>query len=925
MNNSYQSVVPIPTGYFLETDAGFLSVYIPEERTNLMRNPTLAKDYKTGQVKGTKVITFTQRIKDGPFGLDYPRFTGNTIGNFALVLPIVVTNSTVKGPLTFSIWARSPGSNIQFQARVVGKDNVSNANLSYPSGVINLTNDFAQYSFTFTSPNGIYGIEVEVYVTSGQQIDIAGIQLEQGSYATSFIHGYNGEGYSWNGQPFNASSTRSADVICGGRKINLRDLGFRITNVEGLGIPDNFDINRQPKAFGLGSIFTCRSIDDREITIEGVIYSCSLKDLLNTRNKLGYALFDKNKMRCFEWQPRDCLNTEECVQFTGLLDSGMTFGFNSHHGEELEISLINTEIALKACEPTCTDVTTTQTTYTNRVISFNENGVFTNIPQIKLNGSESGIITQSMTYSSYTKHLYATISYTFGGGATQYFIVEFDGLEWFPIISSNSIFNTIYCYGNALCAGSTGNPTISGVNGNGWTGTSAGPLIFGWLDSKKIVNMNALSFIHSSGFPNVTSFVSDGGDYIFFGGKFAANGGFEANLGMLNIKASGSPGREPHGISGYATGSGGILCLLYVQEKGELWMGGDFSNGSLLNPTVAQCIMGYSFPRATQVNKLTGGASQFYQYPQNLTGTGGFLSIGTVYALEYYKGRVMIGGDFDDWYMSSVNYPGYYRCGSFAYVDDDGAIRPVTDGWGFRGDGMPGGPIVLDMTVCDGILHITGKFSHYCIVNKQFGTQTGLVSALGAADYVAVSYGESGAMTKAPGSYKRSAASYGELSGVNCTDSIDYSLVYFINAFQGAGSFSYPEAQLVTICNNHLEVYPRLYVRGPGTIRKVQNLTNNSATYVDYVFSVTDNANGVLSTEEILEFDFSQNPTKLTSSSFGDLSSKILPASSPIYLNPGENQIMIHFDSGSPNANTTAWMCWQNSALSAEAIQGDCL
>lgn len=917
---NYQQIVSIPSGYYLEQkEIGFLSVIIPEKRTNYVLNPVLVSDIGSNvnilKNVGASSVSVT-RINGGPFWTDYPRFTVVTNS----LIAAIVSPTNKKGTMVASVWAKTI-SNASFKIRIRAKDSNTNADVTFLSNTFIADKDFTQYEFIFTtSTQGINNVIFDILIVSGPSIDIAGMQLEKGEYSTTFIHGFAGEGYNWNGPPYDGTSTRTENVITGGRKINLKDYGFRITSVEGLGIPDNFEINSQAKAIGLGSIFTCHSIDVRDMTFSGVIYSNNLKTLLEQRNKIGNAIFELNKKRCFIWQPYDCDNLMDCVQFLGILESGMTFGYNTHHGEEIELNITCTDIIIQSCQNKCQFLTTTPVSSTAKLIAFNENGSRVIIPNPSLaTFTLSRII--KIAYSFYTKKVYAAC--LFLSGTTQrYVILEYDGEEWIPIIFSTTAINTIYTYGNWLFAGVTGNSSFT--TQNGWTGTGTGLIMMANLSRKNIVNgaglvstSNVLNASGSTVAPKVNVFESDGGDYIYFGGNFAASP-LEAKLGMLNIRSSATaqPSREPHGINDYATLRGEINAILYIREKRELWFAGDFNNNIATGvANVAQTFMGYSFTRATQINRF---GNDLYQYLQKIGGTSVPRPFGTVYALAYYRGRVIMGGDFDDSDTSSVLIPSPHRVNGIIYIDDDGLAKPFPSNWGFS---LPGAvrPIVYDMTVCDNILHIAGNFRNFGTVNRSTGIVTATGMARGAADFIASGYAENGYMKKALPSVNTDL-----LNGVVCTDNPDYSLIYY-NSSNAASMADIHQPTKIVLCANRLNTRPILYIRGPGTISGIVNFKNNTRIFLDYKFTTFGLVNSALASDEIVMFDFTTNPVKIISSPFGDISDIIQPSSIPIELEPGENDILIDFVSGSTTVHTRAWICWQDTALSAEALQTECL
>ncbi|MCA9330336.1 hypothetical protein KDA11_06815, partial [Candidatus Saccharibacteria bacterium] len=356
---------------------------------------------------------------------------------------------TLSGPLTASAWIRSElGGELQFQLRLRGTLVNSNTLVTYDSTTFRFTSaEYVQKSFTVTPPEPIKNVQVELrFIAIGFNIQypsFGGFQLEKGTYATSMIHGYYGEGYSWLGIPFDSPSKRTVDAVCGGRLVNLRDLGFRLTAVNGLGIPEDFDLNAQSRANGRGSVFTCRSIESREISFDGMLYACSLETLLSKRNQLGYAVFSYDSPRCFVWQPLDeCDNPLPCVEFTGVLDKGMSFNFATHYGEEIELTFTNFDIEITECGTSCTDLVFKDRVLANGLVTLDVNGNFVVVPP-----PPGFQVLKRAEISRYNGKLY--IAYNVGGNTR---IAEYDGSDWTVIAQATGSNTALYSYGKYLFA-----------------------------------------------------------------------------------------------------------------------------------------------------------------------------------------------------------------------------------------------------------------------------------------------------------------------------------------------------------------------------------------------------------------------------------------------------------------------------------------
>lgn len=924
---NYKQVVPLQTGYFLEEEQGFLTVVMPEHRTNYIPNPLfeLSPGSATTMPTFFAIVAGTTRVNNSPYWRDNPRFTVNN-GNL-----IISTFSpmTLNGIFTASIWAKSVTPTSRFYISISAKDSITNSTVVYNSKNFTANSeDFEQFSHTFNLPElgstaGIYSITVIIRFLSSAIVDIVGLQLENGSYPTTFIHGYGGEGYKWNGIPFNDSSTRTVDAICGGLEINLKDLGFRITSVEGLGIPDDFDLNNQPRAFGLGSIFTSRSIDKREINFSGILYATDLESLLTKRNNIGHAVFELNKQRCFKWEPKNCTADTPCVTFNGILSSGLSFDYNNHHGEEIELSFTATDIELESCDTNCETLDVESTIVSNSLIPLDSSGNRIDIPAITL-VTYTDIRIIDVTASRYTGKIYASISAM--NGITQfYFLMQYNGIEWIPIAQSTTQINRLHCFSKYIFGGGTADagatePTFTGLNG--YSGTYAGMLLIidfelktlhsttGAIPSADVLYRDAIL-----GPATINAFTDDGYNYVYVGGNFDASA-LPHDLVLINVREGLQ--FEDHGLGSLMTWpNGGILDLIYLIDKREIWMVGDFNDSTFSSAsTIPQGVFGYSYTRATPTNILTGG---LYQYPQLVVSNSPLIvEQGYVYSIEFYKGRLVIGGLFNDFGTGSIYYPNVVKTSGLAWLDDDGLARPFDGFWGVGGLN----PQVFSLATCGNLLHVAGEFDSFGTVDQNVlgYVYTQDSTAIGAMILTSGSLAESSNPSLSVSARK---AGTPNLDGVICANGIqDFSVIYFNGGL--ADTTEIFHTTTLALCNNRLPTRPIIYIQGPGQLKSISNQANSTKTFIDYKFLTGAIVSGSLTSSEILEFDFTESPTKVTSTLFGDLSNNLFPSSTPIVLEPGDNFITITFAENSTTVHTKAWICYKDMALSAEAIQMEC-
>lgn len=924
---NYTQIVPIQSGYYLEEEIGFLTVVMPEQRTNYVPNPVFELTPGSTVTMPT-IFSFASGLsrKDGgPFWRDYPRLTVTT-GNF---IGSNFNNTTLSGIFAASVWIKSVSKNTEFYITISGQDAITTNAVAYHSGnFLAEDDDFNQFSHVFDlaklgSPNGVYNVVLIInFVSSSAVVDVVGLQLEKGEYPTTFIHGYGGEGYKWDGIPFNGPSTRTTEAICGGLEINLKKLGFKITAVDGLGIPDDFDLNNQSRAFGLGSIFNSRSIDAREINFTGYLYSKNLETLLTQRNNIGYAVFELNKARCFKWEPKTCTSNTPCVTFNGILSSGLAFDFNNNHAEEIELSFIATDVEILSCDTTCETLDIGSTTVNDGLMPLDSSGNRLDIPPITL-ATYSGISIQNVAVSRYTGKIYASISAVSGLLVTEYFIMVYDGFEWIPIIESSTSILKLYCFSKFLFAGMIADigpsePTLTGLNG--FTGTDTSLLLILDLELESIHTTTGVIPVTdvlyrdgTLGLASINAFTDDGYNYVYIGGNFEPGVSFSQDLILLNIRNNMQ--FEDHGFGTLTTWvNGGIYDLIYLQNRREIWMVGDF-NVSYLSATYTepQGVFGYSYVRAAATNVLTGG---IYQYPQLITGMT--VERGWVNSIEFYKGRLVIGGNFNEMETGSIYYPTIEKMSCLAWIDNDGLSKKFDGLWGVNGVT----PHVFSLATCGNVLHVAGRFDSYGTVDQNTLSHIFyfVSSAIGSLILTSGSLAESSNPSLSISARK---AGVPNVDGVICANGVqNYAVIYFNGGI--ADTSEVFNTTTVTLCQNRLRTRPIIYVQGPGQLKSISNQANLTRTFLDYTFLPGQIVLGVQASSEILAFDFTQSPTQVTSTLFGDLSNNLLPSSTPVILEPGDNFITIIFAEGSTTSNTKAWVCYQETALSAEAIQMEC-
>jgi hypothetical protein len=125
-------------------------------------------------------------------------------------------------------------------------------------------------SVTYTNGTGGDLANCRAYVSRLSSVDSAnhfytdGWQIEAGTEATTFIHGYGGDGYSWSGSPRNSNSTRNNKTGMGGSLLDIEDYCKAIVTV-GLGM-GNYRQIMTPMASG-GSLYQQAITEARNFSI----------------------------------------------------------------------------------------------------------------------------------------------------------------------------------------------------------------------------------------------------------------------------------------------------------------------------------------------------------------------------------------------------------------------------------------------------------------------------------------------------------------------------------------------------------------------------------------------------------------------------------------------------------------------------------
>ena len=921
-----KKILPIQKGYYLEPEEekGFLSVLVPEKRDNYIKNPTMFDTNNTNVPTGyTKHVSTTMtKISGGPFWLHHWKYE---FGSAIEGVYVNAENFTVEGGhLTVSMWLKADNPT-DFRMVVNFSDDGGSP---FYTKQIRVTNSWQQYSFTFAIDGTLLSyVDVQLLPIAASTVYVAAMQLEIGKYPTTLIHGYMGDGYKWLGAPFISPSRRSASVSSGGRKINLKDLGLRLTSIEGLGIPDNFDHSTTELAFRYGSKFNGMAIKDREISIEFTLYSISLEDLLCTRNKLGKAIFKLDAPVTFIWEPKEC-GTPQCeeIYFTAVYKSGFSLGLNSQFGEEIKLSFTNYDIVMRQG--------VSQTHLLNTVVSLAHPAVvgmdtFGNLKLLPPLSSISAAIykNRGMVISPYDGNLYAIFD---DGGppfAPRGVVLKYDGSTWTKIAqgsTANGAMTAIYAERNYLYVGISQLQTITGQSG--FTGTSGVGITRINLSAKTVDNIGSLSATTTTARNGVTvvqpiirAFAVDNRGYLFVGGSF--DGTTTATAKFLAMW---------DGSSWYETGAvftsyiGGIHALYFEKETKRLYFGGDQMSPGFVSSSSTYNVFGYL---DLSSSLFPTGFAVRTDFPIDLA-----MEPALVSTITKYKNRIVIGGRFRSSYgydLALVDNIAYYDPSTFGPENVNGTLFPlggVGNGWGISiafaeaagGTAQP----VADLTVCDDVLYVAGKIQYY-------GIRTSAVAfdvqgeVCGCVKYVSTAEtAEVGIMTPDIAYGHVSTFAYSQcymeqtLCGSEKLNMARFYSTYLLGGDSPTVTSYVSQPNIIQVCESDLPASPRFIFRGPAKVTEVTNQSYGLSLYFDY--TIQEN--------EIVIVNLEPSPPEITSSLNGNIVYSMLPASTPsaFKLFPGENSIIVKATWNTVDSNTLFAIQYNRISLAAESLCCDC-
>jgi len=352
-----------------------------------MTAPTLT-DYKFWIISPKEAINYFPNPRfDGPdygedltdYGASYSSAETSTYQRRGSYCMDITTAATTEGGVYYGGCSVTNGEDYVFSCDVKGTDGEAFS--------ISIRNDSgtAKATTTFTATGYWQRVEVTVtadatnaswriYVSRLSSVDSTnhfytdGWQFEEGTEATTFIHGYGGDGYYWEGTARNSNSVRTDKTGMGGELLDIEDY-TDIAGVFGLGMGKWSQI-MTPMANG-GGLYQRAVIQPGMFTIK-LHYRGSMSEITEKRNtildairpdklpgemmKIRFQGFDSSDdeatnpvdiicvpQSCHNDPPQECALNEDILVFTiptGLLQGAYMEGAALDIYDELAVEHI---------------------------------------------------------------------------------------------------------------------------------------------------------------------------------------------------------------------------------------------------------------------------------------------------------------------------------------------------------------------------------------------------------------------------------------------------------------------------------------------------------------------------------------------------------------------------------------------------------
>lgn len=326
---SYTQLPDIPKGYPIDGD---WFIAIPESSTNLITNPSFETATTNASIAvGASLARSEVFARRGLWSLAVTPSSSNFSG-----VEYAQTGLTTSQVYTLS-WDVRGAPGVPYTCRVVNMG-TSISRIDWIG-----TGRWQRLSLSFVAPaTSLSFYFLKPSTTSTATFYLDGLQLEAKSYATTYFDG-DSKGYIptvahffWAGVPHASSSTRSGMARAGGRLMNLKNYGFYITALLGLGMITPTHI-ATPSALIGGSHYQRTITPSRNFALIGQFLAGSPIERSQLQNDLVEALrhdaVEPNQPLLLRYRPGSLEEHEDLVyDLTSVYSGGLAGQIDNNYG-----------------------------------------------------------------------------------------------------------------------------------------------------------------------------------------------------------------------------------------------------------------------------------------------------------------------------------------------------------------------------------------------------------------------------------------------------------------------------------------------------------------------------------------------------------------------------------------------------------------
>lgn len=282
------------SGYFLNPKHGFFSIVAPREATNLVKYPSIENDSNATGYTGVGSGSFFQvTTSEQRYGLASLAVTPGSSGTAGVAYgdtathPAASLSLTARVQYTFSVSVKGIAGipYCIYFANALGQR--QSAKKSFKA-----SGRWQRVSVTFTAyQSGNHQLHITkdgssstgVFYVDGLQCEVGGPTTYLDGDQKGYVKGQ--AAYRWNGTPHASTSTRILQTRSGGEVVRLRDIGFNLLAIIGLGLAPVANLSTDYAVLD-GSLYQNTRTLSRNFTLIGAVFGKHLASLQQVRQQL---------------------------------------------------------------------------------------------------------------------------------------------------------------------------------------------------------------------------------------------------------------------------------------------------------------------------------------------------------------------------------------------------------------------------------------------------------------------------------------------------------------------------------------------------------------------------------------------------------------------------------------------------------------